>query len=60
YLLVMVAALTEPLGLVAGVREVSALFGVTLGAGVLKERVTSRHALAVFVAVIGIVAIASS
>lgn len=60
YLMVMVAALTEPLGLVAGVREVSALFGVALGAGILKERITSRHALAVLVAVVGIVAIASN
>ena len=53
YLLVMIAAQTTPLGLVAGLRETSAGFGVVAGALVLKERVTRQHAAAVAVAVIG-------
>ncbi|MFT4866060.1 MAG: drug/metabolite transporter (DMT)-like permease [Ilumatobacter sp.] len=53
YLLVMIAARTTPLGLVAGLRETSAGFGVVAGALVLKERVTRQHAVAVAVAVIG-------
>lgn len=60
YLFVMVAALTEPLGLVAGLRETSALFGLAIGAGILKEPVTRRHALAVVFAVLGTVVIATS
>ena len=53
YLLVMIAARTTPLGLVAGLRETSAGFGVVAGALVLKERVTRQHAAAVAVAVVG-------
>jgi drug/metabolite transporter (DMT)-like permease len=49
----MIAARTTPLGLVAGLRETSAGFGVVAGALVLKERVTRQHAVAVAVAVIG-------
>ncbi len=60
YLLVMVVALTEPLGLVAGLRETSALFGLAIGAGILREPVTRRHALAVVFAVLGTVVIATS
>lgn len=60
YLLVMVAALTEPLGLVSGLRETSALFGVAIGAIILREKVTPRHALAVALAVVGTFAIAVS
>jgi len=56
----MYAALTEPLGLVAGLRETSALFGVLIGAVVLKESVNPRHALAVLTAVAGTVLIAVS
>jgi len=53
YLLVMIAARTTPLGLVAGLRETSAGFGVVAGALVLKERFTRQHAAAVAVAVVG-------
>jgi drug/metabolite transporter (DMT)-like permease len=53
YLLVMIAARTTPLGLVAGLRETSAGFGVLAGALVLHERVTVLHAAAVAVAVGG-------
>ena len=60
YLLVMIAARTEPLGLVAGLRETSALFGVAIGAVILKEPVTRRQTLAVAFAVVGTIAIATS
>lgn len=60
YLLVMIAARTEPLGLVAGLRETSALFGLAIGIGVLKESVTPRHAFTVIFAVLGTIAIATS
>lgn len=60
YLLVMIAARTEPLGLVSALRETSALFGLAIGAGILKESVTPRHALAVTIAVVGAIAIATS
>ena len=60
YLLVMIAARTEPLGLVAGLRETSVLFGMAIGAGILKESVIPRHALAVAFAMLGTVAIATS
>lgn len=60
YLLVMIAARSAPLGLVAGLRETSAGFGVIAGGLVLHERVTLRHALAVLVAVFGSILIALS
>jgi len=60
YLLVMIAARTTPLGLVAGLRETSAGFGVLAGYLVLGERVTRFHAGAVVVALAGSVLIATS
>ena len=60
YLLVMIAARTEPLGLVAGLRETSALFGLAIGAVILKEPVTRNQTLAVAFAVLGTIAIATS
>jgi drug/metabolite transporter (DMT)-like permease len=60
YLLVMVAARTTPLGLVAGLRETSAGIGVLAGYAFLGERVTRQHAIAVAVAVVGGIAIAMS
>ncbi len=60
YLLVMIAARTEPLGLVAGLRETSALFGLAIGTVILKEPVTRRQTLAVAFAVVGTIAIATS
>ena len=53
YLLVMIAARSTPLGLVAGLRETSAVFGVIAGSVFLGERVTPQHAAAVSVAVLG-------
>ncbi len=46
--------------LVAGLRETSALFGLAIGAGILKERVTLRHTAAVAFAVVGTIVIATS
>lgn len=60
YLLVMIAARTEPLGLVAGLRETSAFFGLAIGAWVLDEHVTTRQTVAVVIAVVGTIAIATS
>ncbi len=60
YLLVMIAARTTPLGLVAGLRETSAGFGVLAGYLLLGEKVTKHHALAVVVAIVGSVLIATS
>lgn len=57
YLLVMIAARTTPLGLVAGLREISAVFGVLAGHRFLAERVTRQHAVAVATAVAGSVLI---
>lgn len=58
YLLVMIAARTTPLGLVAGLRETSAGFGVLAGALVLHEHVSRQHAVAVVVALAGAILIA--
>jgi drug/metabolite transporter (DMT)-like permease len=60
YLLVMIAARSTPLGLVAGLRETSAGFGVLAGYLVLGERVTRLHAAAVMVALAGSILIATS
>lgn len=60
YLLVMVAARTTPLGLVAGLRETSAAIGVLAGYALLGERVTRQHAAAVAVTIAGAIAIAVS
>lgn len=60
YLLVMIAARTTPLGLVAGLRETSAGFGVLAGHVILNERVTRHHAAAVVVAIVGSMLIAFS
>jgi len=60
YLLVMIAARTTPLGLVAGLRETSAGIGVLAGYTLLGERVTLQHAAAVAVAIAGAIAIAVS
>lgn len=60
YLLVMVVARTEPLGLVAGLRETSALFGLAIGSFVLKEPVTGRLWLAVLVGLAGTLAIVTA
>lgn len=58
YLLVMMAARTAPLGLVSGLREISAGLGVIAAAVVLKERVSMAHGLAVAAATAGSIAIA--
>ncbi len=58
YLLVMIAARTTPLGLVAGLRETSAGIGVLAGYALLGERVTRQHAAAVAFAIAGAIAIA--
>lgn len=58
YLLVMIAARTTPLGLVAGLRETSAGIGVLAGYAFLGERVTRQHAVAVTIAIAGAAAIA--
>lgn len=60
YLLVMIAARTTPLGLVAGLRETSAGIGVLAGYAFLGERVTHQHAVAVAVTIVGAIAIAIS
>ncbi len=60
YALVMVAALLAPLGLVAGVRETSALIGVFGGYRMLREHVTGRHIAAAVLAVTGTILIAVS
>lgn len=60
YALVMVAALLAPLGLVAGVRETSALIGIFGGYRMLREHVSRRHMVAAVVAVTGTVLIAVS
>ena len=60
YLLVMIAARTTPLGLVAGLRETSAGIGVLAGYAFLGERVTLQHAVAVAVTIVGAIAIAMS
>ena len=60
YLLVMIAARSTPLGLVAGLRETSAGFGVLAGYFILHEKVTRHHALAVLVAIAGSTLIALS
>ena len=59
-MLVMIAVRTTPLGLVAGLRETSAGFGVLAGYLVLGERVTRLHAAAVMVALAGSILIATS
>lgn len=53
YLLVMIAARSTPLGLVAGLRETSAGFGVLAGYLFLHERVTRHHAIAVGTTIAG-------
>ncbi len=58
YLLVMIAARVEPLGLVSGLRETSTLFGLVFASRFLNERVTRRQTTAVAVAAAGAVAIA--
>lgn len=60
YLLVMIAARTEALGLVVGLRETSAIFGLLLGRLVLGEETTIRQGLAIGFAACGAVAIAVS
>ncbi len=59
YLLVMIAARTEPLGLVSGLREMSALFGLLLAGVVLHEHVSGRQIIAISIAVVGAAAIAA-
>lgn len=58
YLLVMIAARVEPLGLVSGLRETSTLFGLLIAHRYLHERVTIRQAVAIAVAAAGAVVIA--
>ena len=60
YALVMVATLLAPLGLVAGVRETSALIGILGGYRLLREHVSRRHVFAAAVAVTGTILIAVS
>lgn len=58
YLMVMMAAVIAPVGLVSGVRETSVVFGVAAGRRVLGERVEPRQFAAVLLAVGGIVLMA--
>lgn len=58
YLLVMIAARTEPLGLVSGLRETSTVLAVVIGHRYLRERVTQRQIIAVVIAAAGAIAIA--
>lgn len=58
YLLVMIAARTEPLGLVAGLRETSALFALVIGKKALHEKLGLRQIVAVGVSVLGAIFIA--
>lgn len=58
YLFVMIAARSESLGLVAGLREISAVFGLIIASLFLGETITRRHIVAVTVIVVGAVAIA--
>ena len=58
YLLVMIAARVEPLGLVSGLRETSTLFGLLIAHRFLHERVTTRQTVAIAVAAAGAVVIA--
>lgn len=55
YALVVWAFTREPIALVASVRETSILFSVLLGVGVLKERMTTAKALAIFFILSGVV-----
>jgi uncharacterized membrane protein len=54
----MMAALSEPLGVVAGLRETSAAFALAIGAVILKETITTRHMAAICLAAAGAAAIA--
>lgn len=58
YLMVMIAARVEPLGLVAGLRETSTVFGLLIAHRFLRERVTVRQAIAIAAAAAGAVMIA--
>ncbi len=58
YLLVMIAARVEPLGLVSGLRETSTLFGLLFASRFLGERVTQRQTVAIAVAAAGAISIA--
>ncbi|MGI9601242.1 MAG: EamA family transporter [Acidimicrobiales bacterium] len=60
YLFVLIAARTNPIGLVAGTRELSALIGVALGWRLLHERVTTIQLLGACLSVGGTIAIALS
>jgi drug/metabolite transporter (DMT)-like permease len=55
YILVMIAARTEPLGLVSGLRETSAVFGVVLGHRI-GERISPRQTAAVVLVALGAMA----
>jgi drug/metabolite transporter (DMT)-like permease len=58
YLLVMVAALSAPVGLVSGVRETSVLIAVIASRLMLHEQVTRSQIWTVAAAALGIVLIA--
>ena len=60
YLFVMIAARTEPLGLVSGLRETSGFFGLLMGRFLLGEHVTRRQTVAVLLAACGAIAVALS
>jgi len=60
YLLVLIAARSNPLGLVAGLRETSAAFGVIGAAVLLHEDVSRKHFLTVSLMVAGAALIAVS
>jgi drug/metabolite transporter (DMT)-like permease len=60
YLLVMVATLYAPAGLVVSVRESSVLLGVAAGRTFLGETVSPAQFTAVALAVVGVVMIALS
>lgn len=55
YLMVMMAAVIAPVGLVSGVRETSVVFGVAAGRRILGEKVEFRQVASVALAVVGIV-----
>lgn len=58
YLLVLIVARTESLGLVAGLRETSVVFGLIVAHRFLGERITRRHGVAVALIVIGAIGVA--
>ena len=60
YLLVLSATQRAPAGLVSGIRETSVIFAVLIGVGLLGERVTPRHTVAVVLAAAGAVLIGVS